>query len=240
MSPARTRGRGCPRCGASFPWPSVHLSAMSDAQHEIGEDHQQRDKEERDGGARGEVAPLNTHGKGQRREGLRGVKRTAGGEDVDDGHVCEGEDETEEHGNADYRPHHGNDDLELRAPEAGAIHGGSFRNVLGYSRAPREQDDRREGHKTPAMHQENRSDGEMGFTQPHRGAEGLVNVYGHEDPGDHTVDGVKDPFPTYGAQGDGRNPREKDEKTDDAAATEGLFQRDGENVGPDDHDDLGA
>src|SRR5260370_5988711 len=80
----------------------------------------------------------------------------------------------------------------------------------------------------------------MGFAQPHRGAEGLVNVYGHEDPGDHTVDGVKDPFPTYGAQGDGRNPREKDEKTDDAAATEGPFERDGENVGPDDYDDLRA
>src|SRR5713101_9090235 len=122
---------------------------MCHAQHEVGDDDQQGDEKERDGGAGGKVAPLDAESEGEGGESLRGVERPAGGEDVDDGHVREGEDEAEEHGDADDGSHHGNDDLELRTPEAGTIHGGSFRNVLGYSRAPREQDDRREGHETP-------------------------------------------------------------------------------------------
>src|ERR1700694_638995 len=213
---------------------------MSNAQHEIGKDHQQRHKEERDRGACGEVAALNAHGKRQRRQGLRGVERPAGGENVNDGHVGEREDESEEHGHADDGPHHGNDDLELRAPEAGTIHRGGLWNVLGNGSAAGEQDDGGKWHQAPTMDQEDGSDGETRFAQPHRGAERLVNVYGHEDPGDHAVDRIKDPFPPDGAERDGRNPRQKNQKTDQAAAAEGLFQGDGENVGADDYYDLGA
>src|SRR5713101_995804 len=219
---------------------SGHLSAMSDAQHEVGDDHQQRHKEERDRGARGEVAALNAQGKSQRRQGLRGVERPAGREDVDNGHVCEGKDEAEEHGNADNGPHHGNDDLELRAPEAGAIHRGRLRNVLGNSSAAGEQYNRGKWHQAPTVDQKDGSDGETRLAEPHRGAERLVDVYGHKDPGDHAVDRIEDPFPPDGAERDGSNPRQKNQKTDDAAATKGLFQEYGENVGADDHHDLGA
>src|SRR5260370_13326961 len=47
-------------------------------------------------------------------------------------------------------------------------------------------------------------------------------------------------MPADGAEGDGCHPWEKNEKTDQAAATEGFFQGNGENVGADDHDDLRA
>src|SRR6266568_405941 len=109
---------------------------MSNAQHEISNEHQQRDEKERDGGTSGKIASLNAEGEGKRGKGLRGVKRAASREDIDDGHIGKGEDEAEKHGHAENGPHHGNDDLELRAPETCAIHGGGFGDVLGNGGAP--------------------------------------------------------------------------------------------------------
>src|SRR5712664_1755715 len=213
---------------------------MCHAQHEVGDDDQQGDEKERDGGAGGKVTALDAESEGEGGECLRGVEGTAGGEDVDDGHVREGEDEAEEHGDADDGTHHGNDDLELRTPEARAIHRSGFRNVLGNGGAAGEQDDGGKGHETPTVHQEDGSDSEARLAEPHRSAEGLVKMQRNQHPTDDAVDGVQNPFPTDGAESDGRHPRQKNEKADQAAATEGLFQGDGENVGADDHDDLGA
>src|SRR5260370_18756526 len=127
---------------------------MSKAQHEISNEHQQRDEEQRDGGASGEIASLNAEGEGKRGESLCGVKRAASGEDVDDGHIGKGEDEAEKHGHAENGPHHGNDDLELRAPESGAIHGGGFGDVLGNGGAPGEKNDSGKRPETPAREEE--------------------------------------------------------------------------------------
>src|SRR6266436_8732539 len=109
---------------------------MGQAQHEIGKDHQQRHKEERDRGARSEVAALNAERKSERRQGLRGVERPAGGKDVDNGHICEGKNEAEKHGNADNGPHHRNDDLELGAPETGAVPAAASGMSLGIAVRP--------------------------------------------------------------------------------------------------------
>src|SRR5258707_7070410 len=103
---------------------------MGHAQHEISDDNEQRNEEQRDGGAGGKVTALDAESEGEGGECLRGVEGTAGGEDVDDGHVREGGDEGEEHGDADDGTHHWNDDLELRTPEARAIHRNGIRNVL--------------------------------------------------------------------------------------------------------------
>src|SRR6266702_6200322 len=173
---------------------------MSNAQHEISNEHQQRDEKERDGGAGGEIASLNTEGEGERGESLCGVKRAASGEDVDDSHIGKGEDEAKKHGHAENGPHHGNDNLELRAPETGAIHGGGFRDVLGNGGAPGEKNDSGKRHETPAMDEKDGSDGKMRFAQPHGGVERLVKVKGHKDPTDDAVDGVQNPFPTDGTQ----------------------------------------
>src|SRR6266851_5152832 len=211
---------------------------MGHAQHEIGDDHQQGNEKERDRGAGSKIAALNAEGESQRGKRLRGVKRAAGGEDVDDGHVSESEDEAEEHGDAEDGLHHRNDDLELRAPETGAIDSGGFRDVLGDGGAPGEKNDGGKGHETPAMHKQNGEDGEMRLAQPHGGIERLEEVEGHQHPSDDAIDGVQDPFPSDGAERNRRNPREKNEKTNDAAATEGFFQGDGKDVGTDDDDDL--
>src|SRR5436189_5610360 len=146
---------------------------MSDAQHEISNDHQQRDKKERDGGASGKIASLNAESEGKRGESLCGVKWAASGEDVDDGHVGKREDEAEKHGDAENGPHHGNDDLELRAPETGAIHGGGFGDVLGNGGAPGEKNDSGKRHETPAMDEKDGSDGQMRLAKPHGGGERL-------------------------------------------------------------------
>src|SRR5260370_7339981 len=114
---------------------------MSNTQHEISNDHQQRDEEEGDGGASGEIASLNAEGEGKRGESLCGVKRAASGEDVDDGHIGKGEDEAKKHGHAEDGPHHGNDDLELRAPETCAIPGVAFGDVLGNAGTPAHSND---------------------------------------------------------------------------------------------------
>src|SRR6266571_79385 len=213
---------------------------MSNAQHEISNEHQQRDEKERDGGASGEIASLNTEGEGKRGEGLRGVKRAAGGEDVDDSHISKGEDEAKKHSHAENGPHHGNDDLELRAPETGAIHGGGFGDVLGNGGAPGEKNDSGKRHETPAMHQEDGSDGKMWFAEPHGGVERLVKVQRHQHPTDDAIDGVQNPFPTDSAQCDRSDPWKQDQKANAAAAAERLFQGNGEDVGADDHDDLRA
>src|SRR6266702_8486318 len=122
---------------------------------------QQRDEKERDGGTSGKIASLNAEGEGKRGKGLRGVKRAASREDIDDGHIGKGEDEAEKHGHAENGPHHGNDDLELRAPETCAIHGGGFGDVLGNGGAPGEKNDSGKRHETPAMDEKDGSDGEM-------------------------------------------------------------------------------
>src|SRR6266567_5876163 len=149
---------------------------MSDAQHEISNDHQQRDEKERNCGASGEIAPLNAEGEGKRGKSLGRVKRAASREDVDDGHISKGEDEAEKHGHAEDGPHHGNDDLELRAPETCAIHGGGFGDVLGNGGAPSEKNDSGKRHETPAMDEKDGSNGQMRFAEPHGGVERLVEV----------------------------------------------------------------
>src|SRR5579864_2071657 len=80
----------------------------------------------------------------------------------------------------------------------------------------------------------------MRFAEPHGCTERLVNMHGHEDPSDYAVDRIQNPFPSNGAQRDGRNPRQENQETNDAAATEPVFQCNGENVGADHHNDLGA
>jgi len=60
-----------------------------------------------------------------------------------------------------------------------------------------------------------------------------------KDPGDHAVDRIKIHFPPDGAERDGRNPRQKNQKTDQAAAAEGFFQGMARMLA-DDHHDLGA
>src|SRR5260370_14078830 len=136
---------------------------MSNTQHEISNDHQQRDEEEGDGGASGEIASVNAEGEGKRGESLCGVKRAASGEDVDDGHIGKGEDEAKKHGHAEDGPHHGNDDLELRAPETCAIHGGGFGDVLGNGGAPGEENVSGKRHETPAMAEKDGIDGKRRF-----------------------------------------------------------------------------
>src|SRR5579859_452307 len=211
---------------------------MSDAQHEIGDDHEQRDEKERDGGTGGKIAPLNAEGEGEGRERLRRVKRAAGREDVHDGHVREGEDEAEEDGDAEDRPHHGHDDLELGAPETSPVDRGGFRDVLGDGGAPGEKDYGGEGHKAPTMDEQDGSDGEMGFAEPHGSVERFVEVQRHQNPTDDAVDGVQKPFPSDSAEGDRRDPREEDQKTNEAAAAKGLLQGNGQDIGANNHQDL--
>src|SRR6266702_1834450 len=190
---------------------------MSNAQHEISNEQQQWDEEERNCSASGEIASLNAEGEGKRGESLCGVKRAASRKDIDDGHIGKGEDEAEKHGHAEDGPHHGNDELELRAPETCAIHGSGFGDVLGNGGAPGEKNDSGKRHETPAMHQEDGSDGKMWFAEPHGGVERLVEVQRHKHPTDEAIDGVQNPFPTDSAQRDRGDPREKDQKTDEAA-----------------------
>ncbi len=56
---------------------------------------------------------------------------SASGQDVDHRHVGEGEDHTEEHGDAHDRQKHGDHDLEEPAPETGPIDLGGIEDVLG-------------------------------------------------------------------------------------------------------------
>ncbi len=65
-------------------------------------------------------------------------------------------------------------------------------------------------------------------------------MQGDEDPRDHAVDGVEDPFPADRSEGDRGHPGQKNQEPDEAAAAERLLQGDGEDVGADDHDHLGA
>src|SRR5208283_3528472 len=191
-------------------------------------------------GACGEVAALNAQRKGERWQGLRGVERAAGRENVNHGHIGESEDQAEQHGHANDGPHHGNHDLELRAPESGAIDCGGFGNILGNGGAPGEEDDGGEGHQAPTVHQKHGSDGQSGFAEPHGSVEGLIKVQRHKNPANHAVDGIEDPFPADGAEGDGGDPRQKNQKADQAAAAKGVFQRNGQNVGAHDDHDLRA
>src|SRR5258708_1065756 len=160
---------------------------MSDAQHEVRDDHQQRHEEERDRAACGEVAALNAQAKTQNTQRLGGVEWPGGSKDVDNSHICEGEDEAEEYGNANDGLHHGDDDLELRAPKAGAIHRGGLRNVLGNGGTAGKQDDRGKWHQAPTVDQEDGGDGETRFTEPHGSAERLVDVDGHKAPGEYAA-----------------------------------------------------
>src|SRR5260370_5767457 len=213
---------------------------MSHAQHEIGDDQEHRNKEERDRCTGREIAALNAKREGQGRQGLRGVEWTAGRQDINNRHIRERKNQAEQHGNAHDGPHYGNDNLELRAPEASSIHGGGLGNILGNGGAARKQDDGSKWQHAPTVNQEHGSDGQARFAEPHGSAERLVDVRGYQNPGDHAVDRIQDPFPSNGAQRDGRNPGQKNQKTNQAAATERGFQGQGENVGADDHDDLGA
>jgi hypothetical protein len=54
------------------------------------------------------------------------------------------------------------------------------------------------------------------------------------------VDRIEDPFPSDGAESDGRDPRQQNQKTDQAAAAERVFQGNGEDVCADDYDNLRA
>src|SRR5256886_17177692 len=80
----------------------------------------------------------------------------------------------------------------------------------------------------------------MWFAEPHGGAERLVQMERDENPADHAVDGVENPFPADGAERDGRNPGEEHEETDRAAAAKGLLQGDRQDARGDDDDDLRA
>src|SRR5438045_9330122 len=90
------------------------------------------------------------------------------------------------------------------------------------------------------MDQKNGGDGQMWLAEPHGGAEWLVQMERDENPTDHAVDGVENPFPADGPERYGRHPGEKHEETDHAAAAKGLLEDDGEDARDDDDDDLRA
>src|SRR5437879_5069406 len=219
---------------------SVDLRTAGDAQHEVGEDYEERNEEEGDGRACGEVAALNAQREGERGKGLRGVEGAAGGEDVDDGHVRECEDKPEENGDAEDGTHHRDDDLELRAPEAGAVDRCGLGNVLGNGGASGKDDHGGKGNDAPTVNEHDGGDGENWFAKPHGGAERFVKMERDENPRDDAVDGIEQPLPTDGAERNGRDPGKQNQKAYDAAAAKGVFEGDGEDVGADEDDDLRA
>src|SRR5579864_2669907 len=103
------------------------------------------------GTRKSEIAALDAQRKSEIRYGLRRVEWAAGRENIDDGHICEGKNKAKQSGHAHDGRHHGNDDLELRAPKAGPIHRGGLRNILGNGGPTRQQDHRSKWQQAPAM-----------------------------------------------------------------------------------------
>ena len=88
------------------------------------------------------------------------------------------------------------------------------------------------------MHQDHGCHRQAFLAKPVRRIQFVCETQPHQHPGNHAVNGIQYPLPSNRAQGNRSDPGQQDEKTQQAAPPERLFQRNRKNVGTDQHNGL--
>ena len=211
-------------------WSGRHrpvLSALEVSEHQDHQGQQQGEKKQGDRRPSSERSGLDPNLVGEHGQDLRGVRRTALGQEIHDAEIGQREHGVEEETDQQDRRDHRYDDVTKTLKEARPVHPRGVQDLVGHRREPCEQHDRRERKVAPHVDHDARGQRQVRLAQPHRpvsGAVGSDDADPAQEPVDDTELGVVHPLPAEHADTDRERERDHDEAANELLAPEGLKQ----------------
>src|SRR6185312_10709033 len=216
------------------------LPPADEAQQHDHQNEQERQHDQRNGGAVRHVAGVDADLEAEIAQDLGRVDWAALGQEIDDTEIGEGEDRAENQSDDDNRRDHRQDDLVVAAPEPGAVDDGGVDDVLRHRGDAGEEDHDRKRKEAPGVDDGHAQHRQMGIAEPIRRVGSVDDVEGDHRPVDHAVKRVEHPLPGDRGERHRHHPGQNDQGAHQLASGERAQQEQGAEFAEDKADDLRA